>query len=161
MTQEELGERFGVSSRSVSRWENGTTLPDLSLLLELARFYGVTMEELLDGERRTTMEYQKDEAMDKVAEKAAVYSADYNRREKKFFTRQMMIFLWGANLALWAFMLLEEFAPHTSPYFFWWGVCLGIVQGVLILAMMYTCGLMEKFRKAKLGLAKEMLNLFK
>ena len=35
-TQEQLAETFGVSSRSVSRWENGNTLPDLGLLVELA-----------------------------------------------------------------------------------------------------------------------------
>ena len=34
-TQEEIAEMFGVSSRSVSRWENGNTMPDLGILVEL------------------------------------------------------------------------------------------------------------------------------
>ncbi len=53
VTQMELAERLGVSNRSVSRWENGTTMPDFDLLIEHAQYYDVEVEELLDGERRT------------------------------------------------------------------------------------------------------------
>ena len=38
LTQEQLTEKFGVSSRSVSRWENGNTMPELSILVELAEY---------------------------------------------------------------------------------------------------------------------------
>ena len=41
MTQEQLAEHFHVSSRTVSRWETGNNMPDLSLLIELADFYDV------------------------------------------------------------------------------------------------------------------------
>lgn len=51
MTQEMLGEKLGVNSRSVSRWENGHSMPDISLLLELAEELGVTVQELLEGKR--------------------------------------------------------------------------------------------------------------
>ena len=55
LTQEQLAEKFGVSARTVSRWETGTNLPDLSILVELAEYYDVEMRELLDGERSQTM----------------------------------------------------------------------------------------------------------
>ena len=48
MTQEELAEYTGVSSRAVSRWENGITFPDISLLPILANLFEVTVDELLD-----------------------------------------------------------------------------------------------------------------
>lgn len=48
MTQEELAEYTGVSSRAVSRWENGITFPDISLLPVLANIFEVTVDELLD-----------------------------------------------------------------------------------------------------------------
>ena len=48
MTQEELAEYTGVSSRAVSRWENGITFPDISLLPILANIFEVTVDELLD-----------------------------------------------------------------------------------------------------------------
>lgn len=47
LTQEQLAERFGVSFRSVSRWERGTTYPDMELLPELARLFDTTVDELL------------------------------------------------------------------------------------------------------------------
>ena len=48
MTQEELAEYTGVSSRAVSRWENGITYPDISLFPILANLFEVTVDELLD-----------------------------------------------------------------------------------------------------------------
>ena len=36
LTQEQLAEKFGVSARTVSRWETGSNMPDLSILVELA-----------------------------------------------------------------------------------------------------------------------------
>ena len=53
LSQEELAERFNVSSRSISRWENGNTMPDISIIIELADFYDVDIRELLNGERKS------------------------------------------------------------------------------------------------------------
>lgn len=49
LTQEQLAEKLGVTNRSVSRWENGYTLPDLSLMKELSQIFNVTLPELLNG----------------------------------------------------------------------------------------------------------------
>lgn len=51
MTQEQLAEKLGVSNRSVSRWENGKTMPDLSLLPTVSEELGVSILELLEGRR--------------------------------------------------------------------------------------------------------------
>ena len=68
-TQEALSEMFGVSSRSVSRWENGKTMPDLATLVELADYYGVDIKEIIDGERKSDiMEKEDKETLLKVAE---------------------------------------------------------------------------------------------
>lgn len=47
LTQENLAERFGVSFQAVSRWENGTTYPDIELLPAIAEFFGVGIDELM------------------------------------------------------------------------------------------------------------------
>ena len=49
LSQEQLADRFNVSSRSVSRWENGKTMPDISLMKPLAEALGVSVMELMSG----------------------------------------------------------------------------------------------------------------
>jgi transcriptional regulator with XRE-family HTH domain len=47
-TQEALAERLGVSSQSISKWENNVCAPDISLLPAISEFFGVTIDELFD-----------------------------------------------------------------------------------------------------------------
>ena len=46
-TQEDVARSLSVSNKTVSKWENGASMPDLSMLVEISRFYGVTTDELL------------------------------------------------------------------------------------------------------------------
>ena len=46
MTQEQLAEKLGISPQSVSKWENGVSMPDITLLPEIAQIFGVTVDEL-------------------------------------------------------------------------------------------------------------------
>lgn len=82
LSQEQLAEKFGVSSRSVSRWENGNTMPDISLLIELADFYGIEIRELLSGER-------KRETMDQDMKETLVMVADYTNAEKESLIKSL------------------------------------------------------------------------
>ena len=50
LTQEELGERIGVSGQAVSKWENDASMPDISLLVQLSEILGVSLDELLGKE---------------------------------------------------------------------------------------------------------------
>lgn len=84
LTQEELAEKFGVSSRSVSRWENGNTMPELGILLELADFYDVDIKEIIDGER-------KSEIMEKETKDTLTKVADYAKTEKKMTVRRKCV----------------------------------------------------------------------
>ena len=59
ITQEELAEKLGVSSKSVSRWETGRNMPDLSLITLLCKELGTTINELLSGEKLNEKEYQE------------------------------------------------------------------------------------------------------
>lgn len=60
LTQEQFAEKLGVSNRSVSRWENGNTLPDFSLMHSICRITGVTLSELLSGARQDPSAEGKD-----------------------------------------------------------------------------------------------------
>ena len=47
MTQAELGEKLNYSDKTVSKWERGESIPDAYVLLQLARIYGLTVDDLL------------------------------------------------------------------------------------------------------------------
>ena len=51
LTQEELAEKLKVSSKSISRWENGNNMPDLSLMIPLSEELDITIFELLTGKK--------------------------------------------------------------------------------------------------------------
>ncbi len=53
LTQAQLAEMLGVSDRSVSRWENGATMPDISLFVPLCDALDMTLDEFLSGERQS------------------------------------------------------------------------------------------------------------
>ncbi len=85
-TQEEIAEMFGVSSRSVSRWENGNTMPDLGILVELADYYDVEIREIIDGER-------KSEIMEKEEKETLLKIADYvDKQKKQAIIRAVLLF---------------------------------------------------------------------
>ena len=50
LTQQQLAEIMNVSNRSISRWETGSNMPDLDLLISIANYYDVDLKEILDGE---------------------------------------------------------------------------------------------------------------
>ena len=80
LTQEQLAEILLVSGRTISRWETGTNMPDLSILIKMAEFYNVEVKEILDGER-------KSENMDKELKETLSKMADYNKMEKERATK--------------------------------------------------------------------------
>lgn len=47
LTQEQLAEKMYVSNRTVSRWETGSNMPDIQILIKLAEFYDVELIEIL------------------------------------------------------------------------------------------------------------------
>lgn len=75
LTQEQLAEQFQVSSRTVSRWETGSNMPDISTLAPLADFYDVDVREIMEGVRKSEM-------MNEELKDVAVKMADYAGAEK-------------------------------------------------------------------------------
>ena len=63
LTQVQLAEKLNITDRAVSKWETGKCMPDSSIMLELCNILGVTVNELLSGERIEMKDYE-----DKVSE---------------------------------------------------------------------------------------------
>jgi transcriptional regulator with XRE-family HTH domain len=59
LTQAELGEKLGVTNKTVSRWETGNYMPPVEMLEELSRMYDMTINELLSGKKLSAEEYRE------------------------------------------------------------------------------------------------------
>lgn len=70
-TQEQVADKLGVSGRTISRWETGAYMPDISLLVDIAEMYDVDVRDIIDGER-------KDKDMNSEVKEVAVKMADYS-----------------------------------------------------------------------------------
>ena len=51
LTQQAVADELYVNSKTISKWENGDSIPDLSIIEIVADFYGVTVDEILKGRR--------------------------------------------------------------------------------------------------------------
>ncbi|MBP1565877.1 MAG: helix-turn-helix domain-containing protein [Oscillospiraceae bacterium] len=143
LTQEQLAEQFNVSRRSVSRWETGNNLPDLSILIELADYYEIDLRELLDGER-------KSEKMNKEMEETVLQVADYSNEEKKRLMKNLHFFSWIGVIAFTIFIVLEylELADNGITENIA-SFCCGIAFAMLIIAVIYTNRYIYKFSTFK------------
>ena len=148
ITQEQLAKVLNVSNRSVSRWENGVNLPDFSLLLEIAKYYEIGVDEILNGERiKNLMENKNNETMYQVAE--------YTNREKAILMKRMhYIFLLGIIAQVIIFMIETLELRNQSFYDTLSGFCLGISFGILIIGTIFTSRYRDKIREIKLRYIK-------
>ena len=103
LTQEELAEKFNVARRTVSRWETGSNMPDLDILMEMADFYDVDLREILDGER-------KSEKMNEEIKEAVLQAVDYANSETERHNRHIRIML----LIGMIFWLVSSLIKHTA-----------------------------------------------
>ena len=59
LTQEQLGEKLGVTNKTISRWENGNYMPDIEMLSLLSKEFDVSINELISGERLLIGDFKK------------------------------------------------------------------------------------------------------
>lgn len=151
LTQEQLAEKLGVSRRTVSRWETGSNMPDLDVLIEMADYYDVQLRELLDGERKSD---QGDEELNETVLKVADYSND----EKVKLTKRMhLLFIAGciASVVYFASLFLEPDDP-SAVFSFFQGMSLGISFGMVIVGVIITSKNAYNIRTFKLRLLKRI-----
>lgn len=127
LTQEQLAEQFYVSGRTVSRWETGSNLPDLDLLVRLSDFYELDLREILDGERKTEKMNQE---LEDTVRKVADYSNERNSRTAKIV--RIYFILGGISLIINTLLRFFEL-PDT----FWLGFIEGATVGLAFVAMLF------------------------
>ncbi len=142
LTQEQLAEQFHVSDRTVSRWETGSNMPDLSVLVELAEFYQVEIKEIIDGER-------KSEKMNEEVKEVAVKMADYAQEQKgKLLIWVRLISLVGTIfMAIVLGLHSMDYEPGILSLIAY--VLSIAVFTVMVILTLYTNGMLERIAKHK------------
>lgn len=147
LSQEQVADKFFVSVRTVSRWENGNTLPDISVLIELADFYDVDIRELLRGER-------KSEKMDTDMKETLEMVADYTEADKTKILNKVYICGQGMLISSVASMVVFFLINYLGALLFYTPFLLilagGIFAIITVLAGLQLKGRMSKERNRKL-----------
>jgi len=107
-TQAELGERLGVSNKTISRWETGTYMPPVEMLAELSEIYGLTINELVSGRRLNVEEYKEMAEVNirETLESSAFELKDKQKYWKKKWCREQ-IFTFILCGVLWIGLILS------------------------------------------------------
>lgn len=148
ITQEQFAEELHVSGRTVSRWETGSNMPDISLLVAIAAFYDITIPEIINGER-------KSERMNGEVKEVAEKLSDYAGAEKAQLLKRARVISIAGLVSLLIGLIMESISANSNiPVFeYMKGVCFGLAIGALIGMVLYTTGTLEKIREKK---AKQM-----
>lgn len=112
MTQSELGERLGVTEKSISNWENGRNMPDLSLFRPLCCELDITINDLMSGEKINKESYQK------KFEENIVNTIDYSTRKLTRYSKTiaLILIIFGLFISLSAIMIFPSESSFASIY---------------------------------------------
>ena len=141
LTQEGLAEKLGVTPKTISRWENGNYMPDISLLKPLSEELGITLNDLISGEKVDKEHYQE------KLEENIISTIDYTSKkvyEKNKVIAEILMFF-GLGLAFIAFTIF----PSESS----WGAIYSVVGTVISLIGF------SKLNKKKSYIKRLLLNL--
>lgn len=144
ITQEEFAEKLDVSSRTISRWETGTNMPDISLLVNIAEIFNVSISEIINGER-------KSEIMEKEVKEVAEAMSNYAGAEKSVILKRVKLISIIGLISLVIGLVMEaiNYDSMIPIYECMKETCLGFGVGALATMVLYTTGILEKIKNRK------------
>ena len=138
LTQEQLGEKLGVTNKTISRWENGNYMPDIEILSLLSKEFDVSINELISGERFLEEDFKKaadnnlvtalNNSIFTLKERIAFFKKKWLREH--ITTIVLCIVAW-LSIMIWAAQKLKD-----SNYFVLLGA-IGSVLAVLFYVFLY------------------------
>ena len=142
ITQEQLAEQLNVSGRTVSRWETGNNMPDISLLVEISELYDVSISEIINGER-------KSENMNEEVKEVAKSMSDYALAEKEGILKEIRNLSLIGLLALIVYYIIDiskiglgnEIIAIISMY------SQTLIYVVILLIPFHATGLLRKIKR--------------
>lgn len=112
ITQSELAEKLGVTDRSVSNWENGKNMPDLSFFKPLCNILDITINELLSGEKLSIDRYQE------KFEENIVNTIDYSNKKIVKYSKfvYLLLIVFGLFIVITAITICPAESSWGSIY---------------------------------------------
>ena len=146
LTQEQLAQQFNVSRRSVSRWETGKNMPDISLLVEIAEFYDTSIPEIINGER-------KSEKMNEEVKEVAETMSNYAGAEKESILKNIRGLSLIGLLALMVYFLLDVTGVFENNYLleYLYVYSEAMIYVTVLLIPLYTTGLLGKIQRKSMN----------
>lgn len=111
LTQAELAEKLGVTDRSVSNWENGKCMPDLSLFIPISKEFGITVNDLMSGEIIDKKDYQEKLEYNFMNTVVTVKKEIVNHFKKIILTAILLFII--IILGITSFLLMNEYKQKT------------------------------------------------
>ena len=146
ITQEQLADKMMVSRRTVSRWETGSNMPDLDILIDISEYYNVDLKEILNGERKEkNMDTETKDTIMKVAE----YSNDEKEKMMKRFHMLFIVALIFLTVAI-AVFFIDAWGPEVSSFVN--GISIGVGYGMVILGVIMTSKYAKQIHDMKMRL---------
>ena len=144
ITQEQFAEVLGVSGRTVSRWETGNNMPDISLLVAIAEFFEVSIPEVINGERKSE---NMDEEIKEVAETLSDYASAEKETMIKEVRRQSLI----GVVAIVVYCILDttELVLQNAIFEKMALYCETLAFVTVIMILAHTTGLINKMQKRR------------
>ena len=114
LTQKNLADKLGITDRAISKWENGKSLPDLSLLKPLCDTLDITINELLSGE------FIKENKKEDKLEDNIVNAINYDKKRMNLYELifQSFIIIFGILI----FIMTMSIPPGAVNFYLWYSV---------------------------------------
>ncbi len=150
LTQEQLADVFNVSARTVSRWETGSNMPDISILVEIADYYDLDVREILNGERSNALPTGSSSIKD---------IAEYADKDKEKLAVKTRLYAIAGIIGIITYLCLRVFGnPDSIIINLIASLSLVAVYAALASSLIYTSNRLQTLqRKLKMKLKKNLL----
>lgn len=144
ITQKQMAEQLGISDRTVSKWECGNGMPEVSMMLPLCEILDISVNELLSGERLSQNDYHN------KAEENIINLVQEKEKINKNGTKTSLLSMFLILLAVGLLMII--LSVYTGPSVFQWDYlvdCPDILAMLLItILLLLVTGQMKAFGRA-------------
>ena len=141
ITQEAFAEKLNVSGRTVSRWETGSNLPDISLIVAIADFYEIDVREIIEGERKSEM----NEEIKDVANKMADYAGKEKSKMMKWIQAIGFVGVFIMTIAIvFQCISYESTLFHKGALI---ASCVSMI--IMVIITLYVIGVLERINRKK------------